>query len=418
MRIHLALLRAVVAVAALAAAFPQTAAAASGCAVQSGAQPLWIDYADHFVPFARDVFGRPGITGAVSRQQTASELRARGAAVVYWDMYLNKRVGTPSAPADPATIDQKAVRLLAHARRVTGCATPVIALNELFGAHLASPWSDTNAVYRANVLAFVRLLAKRGAQPHLLISRSPATGGATRTWWREVGAVAGVVRELYVPAPRLHAAGPLAADRMFRASVRRAVDELVATGIPASRVGLPLGFQSGASGRAGLEPLAAWYEIVRLETRVVAELGADLGLGTVWSWGWGRWDPDPNQRTTACVYLAARNPSLCNAPPVTVVTAAAPAARKVNRPRAGLRLLWARGATHVFRIATTQSLEGRLAYVQRRAGARWVSLRKIFLQLGSRTVVRFTLPRGWSELRVLIPSRPDLVSEIQLIRTD
>ena len=415
MRIHRALLCVVALVAAVAALPGRAAAADAGCPAASAAGPLWADYADHFVPFARDVFGRPGITAAVSRRQTALELRARGARVVYWDMYLNKRVGTPSAPADPASIPDRAVRLLAHARQVTGCATPVIALNELFGAHLASPWSATNTVYRANVLAFVRALAARGAQPHLLISRSPATGGAARTWWRDIGAVAAVVRELYVPAPRLHAAGLAAAERMFRASIRRAVDELVATGIPASRVGLALGFQSGASGRAGLEPRAAWYDIVRLETRAVAELAGELGIGSAWSWGWGRWDPDPNQRTTACVYLAARNSSLCNA--AGTAAAVRPAARKLARPRASLSLMWARDSTHVFRIVTTQSLEGQLAYVQRRAGARWISLRKTFLRLGSRTVVRIALLRGWSELRVLIPSRPDLVSEIQLIRT-
>ena len=42
-----------------------------------------------------------------------------------------------------------------------------------------------------------------------------------------------------------------------------------------------------------------------------------MGLRSVWSWGWAAWstgERDPDKPTAACVYLWARDPSLCNGP--------------------------------------------------------------------------------------------------------
>ena len=61
-------------------------------------------------------------------------MRALGAATIFFDLHLNDRVGTTSAPADPSTIAAKAKRRFDFAVQVTGCATPLIAENELFGA--------------------------------------------------------------------------------------------------------------------------------------------------------------------------------------------------------------------------------------------------------------------------------------------
>ena len=58
------------------------------------------------------------------------------------------------------------------------CSNPVIAENELFGAWLATPWSPTNAQYRANVLLFLQRLRERGAQPWLLVNSKPYTAEA------------------------------------------------------------------------------------------------------------------------------------------------------------------------------------------------------------------------------------------------
>ena len=116
------------------------------------------------------------------------QLRAKGAQTVFFDLYLNNRVGTPSQPADPATIQARADKLFDTAVTSSGCDHPLIAENELFGAQLPTPWTPTTAQYRANVLAFLQRLAERGARPFLLLSNRPythdqasrTTGGARR----------------------------------------------------------------------------------------------------------------------------------------------------------------------------------------------------------------------------------------------
>ena len=140
-------------------------AAPNPCGIPSYST-LWVDYADSSVDFWQTLFARPGIIGATTN--TGSQLRAAGALNVYWDMYLNNRVGQPSAPADPATIVAKANKLFDFAVGATGCATPWIAENELFGSGLVTPWSTTNTQYRANVLLYLQTLASRGARPFLL----------------------------------------------------------------------------------------------------------------------------------------------------------------------------------------------------------------------------------------------------------
>ena len=388
---------------------------ARACAFPAS-QATWIDYGDIFVPFAPRLFGKPGLTVAVSKTRTAAQMRARGAATVYWDMYLNKRVGTPSAPADAGTVDGRADRLYAHAVAVTACARPVIALNELFGSHLATPWSPTNRVYRANVLALVRRLAARGARPVLLISRAPATGGAARAWWRDVAAAADIAREVYVPAPRLYANGPVAAARTYRASLRRAVAELTGAGVPAARVGIVLGFHAGTGGREVLQPASAWLDVVQLETAALRDLAPELGISTVWSWGWGRWNADPDQERAACVYLWTRNPSLCDAAGMVGTLATTAAVTAKTRPRTRLSILWKVRRVVAVRITASEALEGTLATVQRRRGSgRWVSLKKVFLKTAAPTTVRLVLPRGRSALRVVVSARQDVLSATELV---
>src|SRR4051812_11468072 len=69
--------------------------------------PLWVDYAGHDAP----ITPKPGMVLAVSSGTEApGQMRAAGAATIFFDLNLNKRVGTPSAPADPATIADKAKR--------------------------------------------------------------------------------------------------------------------------------------------------------------------------------------------------------------------------------------------------------------------------------------------------------------------
>src|SRR6476646_4074359 len=132
--------------------------------------PMWVDYAGHDAP----ITPKPGLVLAVSSGTAVpAAMRAAGAATIFFDLHLNDRVGTPSAPADPATIAAKAKREFDFAVQVTGCTAPLIAENELFGAQTPTPWTATNAQYRANVLAYVQRLAERGARPFLLLSNRP-----------------------------------------------------------------------------------------------------------------------------------------------------------------------------------------------------------------------------------------------------
>ena len=64
-----------------------------------GTTPLWIDYAGHDAP----IVPKPGMILAVSSGTVVpAQMRAAGAATIMFDLNLNNRVGTTSAPADPA----------------------------------------------------------------------------------------------------------------------------------------------------------------------------------------------------------------------------------------------------------------------------------------------------------------------------
>lgn len=307
---------AVAAVAALAALSLAPSAFAGPCGLPDG-KPVWVDFG---VPELSSVFARPGTVLAVSTGNFPAEARARGSQTVYWDMYLNRRVGTPTAPADPAVIAERAQRLFVFAASQSACATPWIALNELFGAHLETPWTPNNAQYRANVLAFVRALAALGARPFLLLSSEPYTGSEEAlAWWRSVAQVADIVPEVYPSARFLYSQGPILANRRLRAAYRRAVARLVGIGIPVSRIGLMLGFQSapGAGGRDGLQPRQAWFEVTKWMALSVRRVAGEMKVGTVWSWGWGTFSEagrDADKLDAGCVYLWARDGQLCNGP--------------------------------------------------------------------------------------------------------
>lgn len=299
----------------VALAFPASAWAGP-CGLPDG-QPVWVDFGALDV---RSVMARPGTVLAVSTGSYPAEARAAGAQTVYWDMNLNGRVGIPTAPADPATIAERANRLYVFAASQTQCATPWIALNELFGANLETPWTSNNAQYRDNVLVFVRELAARGARPFLLISSTPYTGtDEAAAWWRAVAAVADLVPEVYFNGRSLAAQGPVRANRHVRAALRRGVARLVEIGIPVTRIGLMLGFQSaaGTGGREGLRPREEWFRVVKWQALAAREVAADMNVATVWSWGWGTYSEagrDTDKVDAACAYLWARSAQLCNAP--------------------------------------------------------------------------------------------------------
>lgn len=298
---------------------PAPSRAAHVCGLPD-AQPLWIEYAEGSVPASvRAVFSRPGVVLATSGQRLPQEFRARGANTVYWHMHLARTVGTPSAPADAATIQPAADALFDRATASSACPTPLIALNELAGSHLPTPWSPTNAQYRANVLGLLQRLAERGARPFLLVHGNPNTAGGAATWWQGVAQVADIVYETHYNAANIHALGPVLGDRRMRLGMRGVVATFTKIGIPRARLGFLLGFQValGKGGREGLQPREEWLRVVKWEALSARQIAADEGISTIWSWGWGTFGPqsdDPDKPAAACVYVWTRDPRLCDGP--------------------------------------------------------------------------------------------------------
>jgi hypothetical protein len=316
-RLSLLLLLAVAGLTASARPAAPEAATGEPCALPP-TQPVWIDFADGSVPFWEQ-FAKPGIVAAASNFIFPPQIRARGAKTVYFDLNLTRRTGTPTEPADPASVADRASRLYTYASNAMACPKPVIAENELQGASTLTPWSVSNAQYRANVLIFLRTLAARGAKPVLLVSSVPYTGGEAGDWWRQVAQVASIVREVYFPAPKISKLGVVQGSRTIRQMFRAGAQDFISIGIPPSKLGIMLGFQttSGSGGREHLQPSSKWFELTKLEALGARTVARELGIATVWSWGWATWtvgETDPDKQTDACVYLWTRDPKLCNAP--------------------------------------------------------------------------------------------------------
>ncbi len=292
--------------------------APAGCGLPSKG-PLWIDYAGHNAP----IVPKPGLILALSSGTVLpAQFRAAGAATIFFDLHLNDRVGTPSAPADPATIAAKAQKEFDFAVAVTGCRAPLIAENELFGAQTPTPWTDTTTRYRANVLALLAALNALGATTAITIANPPYLDGDAADWWRDAARESILVRQVFFTSPRpkgLYALGPERASRSMRQGMRGLVAHFGRIGIPASRVALELQFQSapGEGGRQGLEPTAAWLEFVKLEALAAKQVARELPVQGIWSWGWPSFSAagnDPDKPAAACVYLWARDARLCDGP--------------------------------------------------------------------------------------------------------
>jgi hypothetical protein len=296
-------------------------AAAAPCGLPDAA-PVWIDYGESVVkPDVRAVLERPGVTVATSGTAVPAEFRSKGAATTYFVLHLAQLVGEPAAPADPASIAAAAAKLLAQAQASTACPTPWIALNELLGAAAATPWSPTNAQYRANVLALVQALAAGGAHPALLVHGDPYVGGDAAAWWLQVAQSADIVYEAYYDATNIARLGPLGGNRRMRQGMRGIARRFTDLGVPTARLGFMLGFHSaqtpGIGGRQGLQPREAWLRVVKWEALAARQVATDVGATSIWSWGWGTFGPesaDPDKAAAACVWLWARDASLCDGP--------------------------------------------------------------------------------------------------------
>ena len=280
--------------------------------------PLWVDFADGSVPYWT-MFARPGVIAAAANFIYPAQIRALGAKTVYWEMNLRQRVGTPANPLEPGEAREWADRIFYRAVASSACATPWIALNEMWGSNLPTPWSPTNAQYRANVLIFVKRLRELGAHPFLLLSTKPFTDGEAGDWWRETALYTDFVREIYFNARQIHSQGAILGSRNLRNAFRQGVTDLTEIGVPPSKIGIFLGFHTnpGQGGREGLKPASAWFNTIKWQVLAVKQVSREIPFATIWSWGWGEWaasDRDPDKPAAACVYLWTRSPSLCSGP--------------------------------------------------------------------------------------------------------
>jgi hypothetical protein len=318
----------------LALVFVAAVAASLLAAGRAASDPVWAGQcgiaAQHTVwgeygwPTLLPILAHRGTLLAVTQSKGsnyAAEARARGAATYNFDLVLKDKVGTPNAPADPATIQAAAQKRYGIAAAATGgCTTPLIVENELFGAATSTPWSTATAQYRANVLTFLQDLTDLGAHPVLLINAAPFTGSSDAVaWWLAVARTADIVREDYLPATTIWKLGPILGNRLLRESYRNAVAPFTSIGIPANRLGIMLSFLShkGVGGRNGLQPASAWFQVVKWEALAAKQVAGELDLGSVFSWGWQEWNAremDPAKPKAACAWLWARTRRLCNAP--------------------------------------------------------------------------------------------------------
>jgi hypothetical protein len=127
------------------------------------------------------------------------------------------------------------------------------------------------------------------------------------------------VLEKYANANLIWRDGAVDGSRRLRVRYRQSVAKLLALGIPPSRIGLMIGFQTGpgTGGREGLEPRSRWFEVTKWQALAARQIARELGVSHVWSWGWAQRDArsnDPDKTYAACVWLWARDGRLCDAP--------------------------------------------------------------------------------------------------------
>src|SRR3954449_10003093 len=271
--------------------------AAGGECGLPAANPIWVDYGEAAVkPDTRGVLARPGVVVASSGTAVPPQFRAAGAATTYFELNLPRLVGAISAPADASGMAAAADAEYDRAVKSTACSTPWILLNELQGSNLPTPWSATNTVYRANILAFVQQLAHDGAHPALLVQGNPTFGGDAGTWWKTASQSAQLVYEAYYDASKIYPLGPLVGSRRMRLGMRLVASQFESVGVPAAKLGFMLGFHSaqtaGIGGRQGLEPTLAWLRVVKWEALAAQQVARDELIPFFSSWGWGTFGPE------------------------------------------------------------------------------------------------------------------------------
>ena len=65
--------------------------------------------------------------------------------------------------------------------------------------------------------------------------------------------------------------------------------------------------------------VSRWFDVSKWQGFAAEQVSRELRLSHVWSWGWAQRNErsnDPDKTYAACVWLWARDSSLCNAPKI------------------------------------------------------------------------------------------------------
>ena len=193
-------------------------------------------------------------------------------------MYLNRRAGSRRRAGRPGHDRPEGEHVLRLRGEGDGLLEPGHRRERAERRLARDPVDPENAQYRANVLLFLQTLRARGAQPWLLVNSKPYTADEAGDWWRQVADVAGIMREVYFPAPRIYNMGPIRANRTLRQAFRNGILDFTKIGVPVSKLGIFLGFQTsrGSGGREGLEA-KAWYRTVKWQALSAQYVGRRCG---------------------------------------------------------------------------------------------------------------------------------------------
>ena len=192
----------------------------------------------------------------------------------------------------------------------TGCSTPLIVENELYGAGTRDAVvGDERAVPRERPRLPPGRSPRSGAHPVLLISGAPYTGGDAVAWWQQVAQVADIVREVYVPATLdLEArAGRSVTARCASGTARGSPTSPRSGSLRADSGSWSASSRQGDGGRNGLSRRPRGSRSSKWYALAAKQVAGELGLGTVCR-GAGRVEPGgrPRQADAACVWLWAR----------------------------------------------------------------------------------------------------------------
>ena len=222
-------------------------------------QTVWGEYG---WPSLLPILARPGtLLAATTRSGTdyAVAARKRGAATYAFDLKMSNKVGTPTAPADPSTLEAAAEDGVSAGRRAQrGLRDAARRRERALRREDPDPVERIDRAVpreRARLPAGSRRAgrASGSADQQVAVRRLRRRGRVVAS----VAKVSDIVREVYLPATKIWPLGPILGNRLLRQSYRNAVTDLsTSLGIPATRLGIMISFlsQKGVGGRNGLEP--------------------------------------------------------------------------------------------------------------------------------------------------------------------